>query len=229
MNKIEGLHHLAITTANIKNQIAFFSDVLGMELVALYWMHGVENTCHGFMRLNDESSVAFVQSPNIQSIPVEIGVTHSGNPGGPSAPGATQHIALAVKDHKELMAMRDRIRSKGVPVMGPVDHGFCNSIYFAGPENLTLELAYSDEPINQEAWIDPEVVALNKITPAELAHFKAPSDFEDQGGSVPQPELKSSALHMTGFPEGAYELIMGMSDAQVSAAMDDTVPPVKVN
>lgn len=229
MNKIEGLHHLAITTANIKNQIAFFSDVLGMELVALYWMHGVENTFHGFMRLNDESAVAFVQSPDIQSIPVEIGVTHAGNPGGPSAPGATQHIALAVKDHKELLAMRDRIRSKGVPVMGPVDHGFCNSIYFAGPENLTLELSYSDEPINQETWIDPEVVALNNITPEELAHFKAPSDFKDQGGAVPQPDLTSSPLHMTGFPEGAYELIMGMSDAQISAAMDETAPPVKAN
>ena len=56
MNKLEGLHHLAITTADIKTQIEFFTDKLGMELVALYWMHGVENTFHGFLRLNDESS-----------------------------------------------------------------------------------------------------------------------------------------------------------------------------
>ena len=43
MNKIDGLHHLAICTADMKAQIAFFTDKLGMELVALYWMHGVEN------------------------------------------------------------------------------------------------------------------------------------------------------------------------------------------
>ena len=29
-----GVHHLAIATADIKAQIEFFSDVLGMELMA---------------------------------------------------------------------------------------------------------------------------------------------------------------------------------------------------
>ena len=48
MNKVEGLHHLAISTANIKEQIEFLTDKLGMELVALYWMHGVKDTWHGF-------------------------------------------------------------------------------------------------------------------------------------------------------------------------------------
>ena len=66
MNKIEGLHHIAICTANMKAQIEYFTDVLGMELVALYWMHGVPNTFHGFLRLNDESSIAFVRNPDIE-------------------------------------------------------------------------------------------------------------------------------------------------------------------
>ena len=47
MNKAQGLHHLALTTANIKEQIEFFTGKLGMELAALYWMHGVKNTWHG--------------------------------------------------------------------------------------------------------------------------------------------------------------------------------------
>ena len=68
MNKVEGLHHLAITTADIKAQIEFFTDKLGMELVALYWMHGVDNTFHGFLRLNDESSIALVHNPQIGDI-----------------------------------------------------------------------------------------------------------------------------------------------------------------
>ena len=46
MNKVQGLHHLALTTANIKEQIEFFTGKLGMELAALYWMHGVKNTWH---------------------------------------------------------------------------------------------------------------------------------------------------------------------------------------
>ena len=32
-----GVHHLALATGDIKQQIAFFTDVLGMELVAFYW------------------------------------------------------------------------------------------------------------------------------------------------------------------------------------------------
>ena len=116
MNKLEGLHHLAITTADIKTQIEFFTDKLGMELVALYWMHGVENTFHGFLRLNDESSIALVQNEAIGDIPPEIGRTHAGNPGANCAAGAMQHVAFRVRGEEELMAMKDRLRAKGVPV-----------------------------------------------------------------------------------------------------------------
>ena len=49
-NKVEGLHHLALCTADMKSQIEFFTDKLGMELQALYWMHGVADTWHGFLR-----------------------------------------------------------------------------------------------------------------------------------------------------------------------------------
>ncbi len=175
MNKVEGLHHLAVCTADMKSQIEFFTDKLGMELVALYWMHGVENTWHGFLRLNDESAIAFVQNPDIGKIPVQLGATHAGNPAANSARGTMQHLALKVADKDQLYAMRDRLRSKGVPVLGPVEHGMCMSIYFAGPENLALELSCSAEPINAEAWIDPEVVALAGISAEELARYKRPA------------------------------------------------------
>jgi len=46
-----GIHHLAICTKDIKTQIEFFTQVCGMELEALYWMHGVKNTFHGFLKL----------------------------------------------------------------------------------------------------------------------------------------------------------------------------------
>ena len=48
---------MSLSTAKMKEQIAFFTDKLGMELVALYWMHGVKNTFHCFLKLNDDSSV----------------------------------------------------------------------------------------------------------------------------------------------------------------------------
>ena len=48
MTTPNAVHHIAISTADMKSQIAFFSDVLGMSLQGLFWMHGVPNDCHAF-------------------------------------------------------------------------------------------------------------------------------------------------------------------------------------
>ena len=228
MNKVAGLHHLAISTANMKEQIEFFTDKLGMELQALYWMHGVENTWHGFLRLNDESSIAFVCNPEIADIPQVLGETHAGNAAANSAPGTMQHLALKVADHSELLAMRDRLRSKGVPVLGPVEHGMCCSIYFAGPERLTLELSYSNEPINNEAWIDPEVVELAGISAEELVRYKNPAGYVDEGGAVAQPGIDAPGPHMTNYPEGHYEMVLTVPDEVVLNSVPSD-PPVKLD
>lgn len=227
MNKVQGLHHLAICTADMKAQIEFFTDKLGMELVALYWMHGVENTWHGFLRLNDESAIAFVSNPEVASIPVVFGQTHAGNPAVNVARGVMQHLALRVSDHAELLALRDRLRSKGVPVLGPMDHGMCVSMYFAGPENLSLELSYSKAPIDQSAWIDPEVVALAGISADELSRFKRPAPFKDSAGAINQPAADTAGPHMTNYPPHvSYARVIGVPDAAMWNAVENR-PPVQ--
>lgn len=227
MNRVEGLHHLAIATGDMKAQIEFFTEKLGMELQALYWMHGVPNTFHAFLRLNDESSIAFVQNPDIKDIPSKIGETHAGNAGANSAPGTMQHLALKVTDENELLAMRDRLRSKGVPVLGPIEHGMCQSIYFAGLENMTLELSFSREPINNAVWIDPEVVDLLGISPEELASFKKPAGFDDSAGAIPQPGPDAVGPHMD-YPSEVYAGILSTPD-EVFLNSVPCDPPVKVS
>ena len=112
--------------------------------------------------------------------------------------------------------------------MGPIDHGMCFSIYFAGPEGLSLELSYSPEPINNEAWIDPEVVELAGITAEELARYKNPAAYQDEGGRVPQPDItKTAGPHMTNYPEGRYEMIMNAPDEAVLHSVPNE-PPVRV-
>ena len=227
MGLTNGVHHLAIATRDIKTQIEFFTDVVGMELVALYWMHGVKGAWHGFLRLNDTSSVAFVQSPEIARVAIEIGKTHAGNAASPCAPGAVQHIALGVDSEADLLAMRDRIRSRGVHVFGHIDHGFCKSIYFAGPENLSLEISTSEgRPIDAEAWIDPEVVALAGISSEELARYKAPPKFMRPAAPIPQPPASSSGPRMT-YPPALYAAMLATSDAELLARASETEPPVR--
>jgi hypothetical protein len=197
-----------------------------MELVALYWMHGVDGCFHGFMKLHDKASVAFVQTPHNHAIAPEIGVTHAGNAGGSCAPGTMQHVAFNVESEADLLAMRDRIRSRGIQVLGPIRHGLCTSIYFAGPENLSLELATSAEPIDARRWIDPEVVALAGISPAELDRYLNPPDEAGKGGAVSQPPCDPAKPSQT-MPDDMRALL-SWPDERVTAVLSQTEPPVKL-
>ena len=226
MNKLNGIHHLAISTSNMKEQIAFFSDVLGMELVALYWMHGVKGCWHGFMKLNDHCSLAFVFHPKNENAETKIGVTHAGNGAGASSPGTMQHIGFNVDTEEELLAMRDRIRSRGVNIIGPIDHGMCKSMYFAGPENLVLEIATSEKAINPKEWIDPEVVALAGISKEELKSYISPAKYDGNTG-LKQPPYDPAKPHLA-YPEKIYQGMLMTPDEVIAEKGSYTEPPVKI-
>jgi hypothetical protein len=137
-----------------------------------------------------------------------------------------QHVALNVDTEADLLAMRDRIRSHGYWVMGPIDHGFCKSIYLAAPEGIMLEFSTSEgKPIDAEAWIDPEVVRLAGINAEELARYKQPPTFASQGGTVPQPPPEQSKLMMEFPPD--KRAILRMTDEEVLKKLSETTPPVQ--
>jgi catechol 2,3-dioxygenase-like lactoylglutathione lyase family enzyme len=228
MSNLNGIHHLAIMTADVKSQIKFFSDVLGMKLKALYWMHNVDGYFHAFMELDKSCSIAFVFSPEVKSIETKFGISHSGNPVKPCAPGTMQHVAFNVSNEKELLLMRDRIRSRGVRVLGPLDHGFCQSIYFGGPENLVLEVSTSAAAIDGDAWIDPEVVALNDISISELEQFKNPKTYVNESGeAVPQPTEKAGVPNYSQMNED-FAAAFDLPDDFVTREMSEATPPVDV-
>jgi len=127
----------------------------------------------------------------------------------------------------DLLGMRDRIRKHGVNVIGPLDHGFCKSIYFAGPDNLTLEVSTQTAVLDPRAWIDPEVVALAGISTEELARYKAPEAYAGEGGRVPQPAFDPAKPHML-YPEAVYQQMLKTPDEVLAAAFPYSDPPVKV-
>lgn len=221
-----GIHHLAFMAGDIKKHIAFFSEVMGCPLVALFDMHGVPGGLHAFLRMNDHSYFSIVQLPKVGEIPIELGKTHAGNGALPCAPGTLQHLAFRVATDADLVAMRDRIRSHGVNVLGPIDHGMCRSIYFAGPDQMTLEVATSHEAIDPDAWIDPAVLAKAGINSEEASRFRQPVAY--QGPSpVPQPTYDPDKPHMA-YPKEMYLQMLKAPDEAITAAGSYRDPPVKV-
>jgi catechol 2,3-dioxygenase-like lactoylglutathione lyase family enzyme len=220
-----GIHHIAIMTGDMKKQIAFFSDVLGLPLVAIFDMHGVPGGIHAFMKLDEHCSFSLVQLPDTAQVPSTLGITHAGTGAGNSAPGTMQHLAFHVADEARLLAMRDRIRYKGVTVIGPLDHGMCKSIYFAGPEQLTLEVACPGMPVTPDRWVDPTVLAKVGISEQEAAGFAAPDGYDGEGGTVKQPAYDPAGPHMA-YPEDRYKMMIAMPDEMLAAMPQHNEPPV---
>ncbi len=219
-----GIHHLAFMAGDIKKHIAFFSDVVGCPLVALFDMHGVPGGLHAFLRLNDHCYFSIVQLPKVDQIPIELGKTHAGNGALPCAPGTLQHLAFRVASDADLIAMRDRIRSHGVNIIGPIDHGMCRSIYFAGPDQMTLEVATSDETIDPARWIDPAVLAKAGISGDEAARFRAPPAYVGPS-PVEQPHYDPEKPHMA-YPKEMYLQMLRTADETISAVASYPTPPV---
>ena len=220
-----GIHHLAFMAGDIKKHIAFFSEVMGCPLVALFDMHGVPGGLHAFLRMDDHSYFSIVQLPGVDDIPIELGRTHAGRGEMPSAAGTLQHLAFQVRTDDDLIAMRDRIRSHGVNVIGPIDHGMCKSIYFAGPDHMALEVATSQKPIDPTRWIDPAVLAKAGISDTEAARFTAPAAY-DGPSPVPQPPYDPAKPHMT-YPESAYRRMLEIPDEVITNSASYAEPPVK--
>lgn len=222
-----GIHHLAFMAGDIKKHIAFFSEVMGCPLVALFDMHGVPGGLHAFLKMNEHSYFSIVQLPDVDKIPAELGVTHAGNGALPSAAGTLQHLAFRADTEAELIGLRDRIRSHGVNVIGPIDHGMCKSIYFAGPDHMTLEVATPTGGIDPALWIDPAVLAKAGISDAEAARFKAPAAYEGPS-PVPQPAYDESKPHMA-YPKDAYLRMLAIPDEALTAGASYAEPPVKAH
>ncbi|MFN3523217.1 MAG: VOC family protein [Phenylobacterium sp.] len=220
-----GVHHLAFMAADIKKHIAFFSEVMGCPLVALFDMHGVPGGLHAFLRMNAHSYFSIVQLPGAAEAPIVLGHTHAGSGALPSAPGTLQHLAFRADTEQDLIALRDRIRSHGVNVIGPIDHGMCKSIYFAGPDQMTLEVATPGAPIDPDLWIDPAVLEKAGISDEEAARFRSPAAYTGPS-PVPQPPYDPAKPHMA-YPKEAYLKMLAAPDEAITAGASYAEPPVK--
>lgn len=220
-----GVNHVVISTLDLKAQLEFWTDVMGGQLKGLHEMHGVKGVLLAW--------VEFSSSPpcyiNLQFNPknpseIQLGLTHSGTAVGPSAIGTMHHLALNINELDELYAMRDRLRSKGVPVLGPMNHGMCHSIYFAGPEGLALEIACG-KAIDAEEWVDPESVKQAGISKEELGRYLKPEAHKRPSKPVPQPGPDAKGPHMM-YPRKVYEKMLRVSDEDMLNSVESE-PPVK--
>lgn len=133
------LNHLAYLTHDRAATVKFYTDVLGMEMVSTVIGDHVPSTgdnfpyFHFFFRLMDGSTLAFFEAPGMPRAPEPNHVGHK----------IFNHLAFHAISDEEVIQWRDRLVSKGVEVLGPIDHdGHFLSIYFADPNGIRLEFTH---------------------------------------------------------------------------------------
>ena len=221
---LTGIHHAAFISNDMKAQIEFYTQVLGMKLVGIFPMHGVPGASHCFIEAGKDSYVSFVQIQDVHVDPV-YGVSHAVDSAHPVAGGAMQHMAFNCDSMEEMLALRDRLRSNGYAVFGPLEHGMSYSMYFGGPEGMLLEYATTDQcdPVRAEDWVGYETAEALGMSQSDVARYVNPPAFEGKGGAVPQPPL-DSAIYPTPIPREMYDALGHLSDEELKEAMRFEAP-----
>lgn len=120
--------HVHLKVSDLERSIAFYSEVLGFELM---------------QRFGD--SAAFLSAGGYHH---HVGLNTWSSRGGPApARNATglYHVAFLYPDRRSLAAALARVLEAGVTLQGAADHGVSEAIYFADPDGNGIEI-YRDRP-----------------------------------------------------------------------------------
>ena len=85
------------------------------------------------------------------------------------------HFAMRVANHADLEAWKERLKSKGVEVEGPIDHGMMQSIYFHDPNGYRLEFTSAEE---REDQVFRDEMAMARTQMEKWNAWKASRDQE---------------------------------------------------
>jgi glyoxylase I family protein len=133
---LKRIHHVAYRCRDAKETVAFYREHLGMCFKLAIAEDKVPSTgeddpyMHVFLDAGMGNVLAFFELPNSPEMDRDR-----------NTPDWVQHIAFEVADFDELVATKARLEAAGIDVLGPVNHGIFDSIYFFDPNGHRLELA----------------------------------------------------------------------------------------
>ena len=129
------LHHVAYRCKDATETVDFYTNALGLKFSHAIAQDRVPSTqarnphLHVFFEMEDASCIAFFELPELPAMQPD-----------PNTPDWVQHLALEVKDMATMEEGVRRLRDRGVEVIGPIDHHFCQSVYFFDPSGHRLEM-----------------------------------------------------------------------------------------
>ena len=127
MIRLTRIGHVALRVADVERSRAFYTTLLGFEVVE-------EDPEHGgvFMALEGLShTIDLFPADDPRTVPAQT----------PGAVGV-RHIAFLVDSEQALKDAYETLQASGVPIIRAIDHVSQKSIYFHDPDGNLLEIYY---------------------------------------------------------------------------------------
>jgi glyoxylase I family protein len=157
--KLKRIHHVAYRCKDAKETVEFYQRTLNMDFMLAFAEDRVPSTkepdpyMHVFLDAGMGNVLAFFELPTRPDMDRDQ-----------NTPTWVQHIAFEVDDYETLLAAKERIGAEGVDVIGPVNHGIFQSIYFFDPNGHRLELVANSRTREQ-------VDELRRVAPVMLEEW----------------------------------------------------------
>lgn len=157
--QLKRIHHVAYRCKDAKETVEFYQRVMDMDFVLAISENEVPSTkepdpyMHVFLDAGMGNILAFFELPNS----AEMGRD-------PNTPEWVEHIAFELEDLNALSEAKRKLESEGLDVLGPVNHGIFQSIYFFDPNGHRLELVANTQT-------KEEMSELHKVAPAMLEEW----------------------------------------------------------
>lgn len=133
---LKRIHHVAYRCHDAKETVEFYQRVLNMDFQLAIAENEVPSTkepdpyMHVFLDAGMGNVLAFFELPNSPKMGRDD-----------QTPIWVQHIAFEVDSIDALLNAKTHIELHGLNVLGPVNHGIFQSIYFFDPNGHRIELA----------------------------------------------------------------------------------------
>ncbi len=157
--KLKRIHHVAYRCNDAKETVGFYQRVLNMDFQIAFAEDQVPSTkepdpyMHVFLDAGMGNVLAFFELPTREPMDRDH-----------NTPQWVQHIAFEVENYEALISAKQHIVDQGLDVIGPINHGIFQSIYFFDPNGHRLELVANSQTQEQ-------IEELKRVAPAMLEEW----------------------------------------------------------
>ena len=198
-SRITGIHHLTALTTDAQRAVDFYSRVLGLRLVK-QTVDLDERTSRHLIFADEDygpGALTLVERNDAQRGQWGIGGMH--------------HLAFETEDRDSLRQWKRWLTDWGLPVTGPYDRVYFESIYFTDPDGLILEIATrgpgwtvdeAPDTLGTEVKLPPRATMAGGRDEAAIAVDSWPAPVP-----IPTPEMRLKRMHhVTAIGSDAVEI-----------------------